>query len=107
MGIQQLLNGIKKQKKGRGGEERREVHLSNRKGPASQKELLLQKRWEEESKNAAVFAQSFKNPLETAWEESPMVPRHWPTPSFPDHELPLPFSSESRDFSFVGSGFLP
>lgn len=39
------------------------MHLSNRKGPAPQDPfLLLQKRWKTESKNAAAFAQSFKNP---------------------------------------------
>ena len=45
------------------------------------------------SENAAASAQSFKNPLEAAWADPLMVPRHWPSPSFPDHELPLPFTS--------------
>lgn len=102
-----FIEGRKRKKGGKGEREGRAVHLSNREGPAPLRELLLQKRWKEDSKNAAAFAQSFNNPLEAAWVEPPMVPRHWPTPSFPDHELPLPFSSESRDFSFVGSGFLP
>ena len=44
------------EKEGRGGRERREVYLSAWKGPAPQRELLLQ--------NAAAFAHSFKNPLE-------------------------------------------
>lgn len=75
------------------------MHLSNPKGPTPKRELLLQ--------NEAAFAQSFKNPSEAVRVELPMVSRHWPTASFPDHELRLPFFSKWRDFSFAESGSPP